>query len=124
MSIYWVGEKIETTGAYEDVIDHGEIFKRVHDKIDTPLYRFETRFGQYVYISEKYTIGTIEQLVGEKAYGELTIFLYETLLIRIGMLTFLRDISLHTSKERSDGYQKGVERAQRDFRWAIGLEEG
>ncbi|AIF72122.1 hypothetical protein LD11_gp246 [Bacillus phage Riley] len=123
MSVHWIGEKIDTTGAYKDTIEHGEIFKRVHDTLGTPLYRFESRFGQIVYISEKYTIGTIEQLINEYSYAELTTFLYETLIMQIGMINFLHSISLHTSRERSAGYVEGVERAQRDIREALGLEE-
>ncbi|QEM43298.1 hypothetical protein CHOTACABRAS_244 [Bacillus phage Chotacabras] len=123
MDIYWIGVKIDTTGAYEDVIEHGELFKRVHDKIETPLYKFESRFGQTVYISEPYTIGTLEQLINEYAYAELTTFLYETLIMQIGMLNFLHSISLHTSYERSAGYVEGKERAQKDIREALGIEE-
>lgn len=123
MDIYWIGEKVDTTGAYDSVIDHGELFKRVHDKIDTPLYRFETRFGQYVYISDYYTIGTIEELVREYAYAELTTFLYELLLGHIGMISFLHKVSLHTARERDEGYRQGIVRAQKDIREALGLEE-
>ncbi|MEB9013959.1 hypothetical protein P4H82_27710 [Bacillus cereus] len=123
MDIYWIGEKVDTTGAYNSVIDHGELFKRVHAKIDTPLYRFETRFGQYVYISDYYTIGTIEELVREYAYAELTTFLYELLLGHIGTIGFLHRISLHTSRERDEGYRQGIARAQKDIREALGLEE-
>lgn len=123
MNIYWIGVKIDTTGAYEDVIEHGELFKRVHDKLDTPLYKFESRFGQTVYISEPYTIGTLEQLINERAYAELTTFLYETLIMQIGMIYFLHSISLHTSYERSAGYVEGKEQAQKDIREALGIEE-
>lgn len=123
MDIYWIGEKVDTTGAYNSVIDHGELFKRVHDKIDTPLYRFETRFGQYVYISDYYTIGTIEELVREYAYAELTTLLYELLLGHIGMISFLHKVSLHTARVRDKGYRAGVEQAQKDIRYALGLEE-
>jgi len=123
MDIYWIGDKVDTTGAYNSVIEHGELFKRVHDKIDTPLYRFESRFGQYVYISDCYTIGTIEELVREYAYAELTTFLYELLLGHIGMISFLHKVSLHTARERDDGYRQGISRAQKDIREALGLEE-
>lgn len=123
MSIYWIGEKIDITGAYNDVIEHGELFKRVHDKLDTPLYKFESRFGQTVYISEPYTIGTLEQLINEYAYAELTTFLYETLIMQIGMINFLHSIALRTSRVHDDGYRAGIERAQKDIREALGLEE-
>ena len=123
MNIYWIGEKIDTTGAYNDVIEHGELFKRVHDKIDTPLYKFESRFGQTVYISEPYTIGTLEQIINEYSYAELTTFLYELLIGHVGMTTFLHSISLRTSRVRDNGYRAGIERAQKDIRVALGLEE-
>ncbi|AGY48636.1 hypothetical protein Spock_236 [Bacillus phage Spock] len=123
MAIYWIGEKVDTTGAYNSVIEHGELFKRVHDKIDTPLYRFESRFGQTVYISEPYTIGTLEQIINEYSYAELTTFLYETLIMQRGMISFLHSISLHTARERDEGYRAGIERAQKDIREALGLEE-
>ncbi|QVW28922.1 hypothetical protein [Bacillus phage SWEP1] len=123
MSIYWIGEKIDITGAYHDVIEHGELFKRVHDKLGTPLYKFESRFGQTVYISEPYTIGSIEELVGEYAYAQLTTLLYELLIEHIGMINFLHGIALRTSRVHDDGYRAGIERAQKDIREALGLEE-
>lgn len=123
MSIYWIGEKIDITGAYNDVIEHGELFKRVHDKLDTPLYKFESRFGQTVYISDYHTIGSIEELVGEYSYAELTTFLYELLIGHIGMITFLHSIALRTSRVHDDGYRAGIERAQKDIRVSLGLEE-
>ncbi|AMW62285.1 hypothetical protein PHRODO_244 [Bacillus phage Phrodo] len=124
MSVHWIGEKIETTGIYPQALeDQNELFVRVAEPATPNLYKFISRFGQVVYISDYYTIGSIRELVREKAYKELYTFLYELLIGQIGMIEFLHSISLHTAKERSDGYSEGKQRAQRDIREALGLEE-
>ncbi|AGT13594.1 hypothetical protein BigBertha_243 [Bacillus phage BigBertha] len=124
MSIYWIGEEISTSGMYPQALeDQNELFVRVAEPATPNLYKFISRFGQVVYISDYYTIGSIRELVREKDYKGLYTFLYELLIGQIGMIEFLHSIHLHTAQERSSSYSEGRQRAQKDIREALGLEE-
>lgn len=119
---YWIGDKINCSGTYEAVEEGSELSKRFSDGYYVPyLYKHTTRFGDFIYISDPHTIGSIEEYIKDEDFGGLTVFLYEQAIEIMGMINFLHSIELQRCVDRDESYKKGSEMARSKIRNALGL---
>lgn len=119
---YWIGEQINTSGVYEPIEEGSELSKRLSDGYYVPyLYKHMTRFGDFIYISDPHTIGSIDEYIKDEDFGGLTIFLYKQAINIMGMINFLHSIELQRCVDRDESYKEGRERAKSTIRNALGL---
>ncbi|WP_168898330.1 hypothetical protein [Bacillus sp. ISTL8] len=112
----WIGEKINTTGAY---IRTGclEVLERHRISTKTKrLYKFESRFDEVYYISDEEITEKIAELIKKDNSGEIYEYLYSLIIEKFGVLDFILNVGHKISRERNEGYLEGKRQMRKDIK--------
>ncbi|RXZ78126.1 hypothetical protein EBB07_29165 [Paenibacillaceae bacterium] len=120
MSGKWIGLEVNISGSYYET-KCKELEKRSGGVYNAgTLYKFNSRFGESYYISDKEAVEKIEKLL-ENDPAEIIEYLYNLVIQKFGVIDFVVRVGHKIAEQRSEGYKVGKLAAQEKMREALGL---
>ncbi|PEN97755.1 hypothetical protein CN553_11930 [Bacillus cereus] len=112
----WIGEKVNTTGAYIKT-SCLELIERHRNSTKTKrLYKFKSRFHEEYYISDEEITEKIAEILERGNSAEIYEYLYGLIIEKFGVVDFILNVGHEIARERNNGYLEGKRQMRKDIK--------